>query len=56
MLLPESEAKFKFCPLLKTSDDKLKMCMGSQCMMWRWGDNDRQSGYCGVSGKPVAGS
>ena len=31
----ESEAKFKYCPLLKTHDDKMKFCLGSMCMMWR---------------------
>jgi hypothetical protein len=45
----ESEAKFKFCPLLKTSDDKMKMCQGTMCMMWRWADDARQHGYCGLA-------
>jgi hypothetical protein len=55
MMLSEGEAKFKFCPLLKTRDDKMKMCMGSQCMLWRWTDEEsREKGYCGVAGKPVA--
>lgn len=54
MLLSENEAKFKFCPLLKTRDDKMKMCMGSQCMYWRWEkENAPEKGYCGVAGKPV---
>jgi hypothetical protein len=45
----ESEAKFKFCPLLKTSDDKMKMCQGTMCMMWRWADDAREQGYCGLA-------
>lgn len=52
MLLPESEAKFKYCPLLKTHDDKMKFCLGGMCMMWRYAEGDR--GYCGAAGT-VAG-
>ncbi len=48
MLLPESEAKFKYCPLLKTHDDKMKFCLGGMCMMWRAADGDK--GYCGAAG------
>lgn len=51
MVLSESEAKFKFCPLMMTHDDKLKMCQVSMCMMWRTlGDG---KGYCGLAGKPL---
>ena len=54
MLLLEEDAKFKFCPLLKTSDDKMKFCQVSGCMMWRRvGDDGR--GYCGLAG-PVQAS
>ncbi len=57
MLLTEKEARFKFCPLLKTSDDKMKCCQGSQCMFWRFKHLDRHSetdpGYCGIAGKPA---
>jgi len=49
MLLSESEAKFKYCPLLKTHDDKLKLCLGSMCMMWRFGP-EGDKGYCGAAG------
>lgn len=49
MLLPESDAKFKYCPLLKTHDDKLKFCLGSMCMMWRRGP-EGDLGYCGAAG------
>ncbi len=48
MLLPESEAKFKYCPLLNTHDDKMKFCLGGMCMMWRAADGDK--GYCGAAG------
>ncbi len=50
MIIPESEAKYKFCPLLKTKDDKMKMCQVSQCMMWRWANKEKTSGYCGLAG------
>ncbi len=50
MIYPESEAKFKYCPHLMTSDDKMKFCQGTMCMMWRSYDGDK--GYCGLAGKP----
>ena len=54
MQTKESEAKFKNCPLLKTHDDKMKFCLGSNCMMWRWADPDKtgtdQLGHCGLAG------
>lgn len=49
MLLAETDAKFKYCPLLKTHDDKLKFCLGSMCMMWRFGPGG-DKGYCGAAG------
>jgi len=49
MLLSEADAKFKYCPLLKTHDDKLKLCLGSMCMMWRFGP-EGDKGYCGAAG------
>ncbi|MFP5259382.1 MAG: hypothetical protein ACLGQH_10200 [Acidobacteriota bacterium] len=52
MLIPESDAKFKFCPLLKTQDDKMKFCQGAMCMMWRVAGPD--AGYCGLAGAPAA--
>jgi len=57
MLLSQSDAKFKYCPLLKTRDDKMKFCLGSMCMLWRFADLARtgedDAGYCGAAG-PVA--
>ncbi|GFM33490.1 hypothetical protein LN040_00675 [Desulfovibrio subterraneus] len=57
MLLPEKEARFKTCPLLKTSDDKMKFCQGEACMMWRFKNPQRKDetdpGYCGLAGKPA---
>jgi hypothetical protein len=57
MLLAQSEAKFKYCPLLKTRDDKMKFCLGSMCMLWRFADpaktGEDDPGYCGAAG-PVA--
>ncbi|MBU1002219.1 MAG: hypothetical protein KKE73_06820 [Proteobacteria bacterium] len=59
MMLPQDEARLKFCPLLKTSDDKFRMCQGTQCMMWRYKDTAQAGagdvGYCGLAGKPAAG-
>ncbi|WP_243544245.1 hypothetical protein [Pseudodesulfovibrio tunisiensis] len=52
MQTAESDAKFKYCPLLKTGDDKMKMCQTTMCMMWRWLDREREVGYCGLAGKP----
>lgn len=58
MLLPESDAKFKYCPLLKTRDDKMKFCLGSMCMLWRWADAAKtgadENGYCGAGGALAA--
>ena len=55
MLIEEKEAKFKYCPLLKTHDDKLKFCQGSMCMMWRFDrrEPDTAKGYCGLAGHPL---
>lgn len=57
----EAEAAAKWCPLVRTGmyglNDKAG-CVGSRCMMWRWGDPpadpaDPRPGYCGLAGKPV---
>jgi len=53
MLIAESDAKFMFCPLLMTHDDKMKMCQVTQCMMWRWADEAREKGFCGLAGNPA---
>lgn len=57
MLLPEKEARFKTCPFLKTSDNKMKFCLGDGCMMWRYKNPQRNEeadpGYCGLAGKPA---
>lgn len=47
MLLTENEAKFKYCPLLKTRDDKMRFCLGTMCMFWR---DAGDKGYCGLAG------
>lgn len=28
------------------------MCRGEQCMAWRWGDDMKSRGYCGMAGQP----
>jgi len=57
MLLPESDAKFKYCPLLKTRDDKMKFCLGSMCMLWRHAEAGKTDsddlGFCGAAGPVV---
>lgn len=50
MIVSETDARFKFCPLLMTSDDKMKTCQVTQCMMWRWADDEKTRGYCGMAG------
>ncbi len=58
MQLCESDAKFKYCPLLKTRDDKLKFCLGSMCMFWRWANPANTGadaeGLCGAAGITLA--
>lgn len=57
MFTTQGEAKFKYCPLLKTHDDKMKFCQGTMCMMWRFEDpeknGDEDRGYCGLAGNPA---
>lgn len=57
MLLPQNEAKFKKCPLLTTKDDKLRLCLGVDCLMWRFAEagkrSDTDRGYCGLAGRPA---
>lgn len=57
MLLPEKEAKFKYCPFLTTGDDKFRFCQGSMCMLWRFKNPEQRAeedkGYCGLAGKPM---
>lgn len=52
MPIAESDAKFKYCPLLKTTDDKLRFCLGSACMMWRRAESGGDAGWCGLAGRP----
>lgn len=51
------EAKYKYCPFLTTSQDKLKFCQTDGCMMWRWASRHEQGesapGYCGLAGTPA---
>lgn len=57
MMLPQDEARFKFCPMLATGDGKMRTCQGGQCMMWRYKHTDKREegdpGYCGLAGKPA---
>ncbi|MCC6776675.1 MAG: hypothetical protein IT537_08575 [Hyphomicrobiales bacterium] len=53
MLLVESDAKERMCPLRSSAAMGAAYCVGSQCMAWRWRDEksrlDRR-GYCGLAG------
>ena len=56
MLLSENEAKFKYCPLLKTHDDKMKFCQASMCMVWQSESlyaAKESKGWCWLAGTPV---
>lgn len=57
MLLPEREAREKFCPFMQPRDAQPAFCLGAQCMMWRYRQKSAKSqddeGYCGVAGKPM---
>lgn len=56
MIAQPADAKFKYCPLLKTHDDKMKFCQATMCMMWRYaekGEAEERPGYCGLAGRPV---
>ena len=59
MLLPQKEAKFKYCPFMTTKDDKLRFCLGAGCMMWHFKHPEKEGetdpGYCGLAGKPAGG-
>lgn len=73
--MTEDEAKKKWCPFSRVytgyetpvanrnlptvGDDETALCIGSECMTWRWEDKYSsvagvicQVGYCGLAGKP----
>jgi hypothetical protein len=65
--MTEDNAKTKWCPMAKDKGPPLHdlynpyevMCIGSECMVWRWekpnellGDGLSMYGYCGLAGKP----
>jgi len=61
--MKESDAKTKWCPMIQVSvvpeaETETNRgwrrgldydCIGSECMMWRWKDAERVSGYCGLA-------
>lgn len=61
MITTEDEAKTKWCPMVKTvsgvtgtNRDRHQgtNCIGSACMMWRWGEPDREKFWVSLDGKP----
>ena len=61
--LSETDAKTKTCPMTMDLKPTPLLCVGSQCMAWRWVEQyitvDGQSvlsgdthGYCGMAGPP----
>lgn len=71
--MTEDQARAKWCPMVRhtcVSDDAAfnrdadnwagvnLNCVGSDCMMWRWTENDpnvvtyKAYGFCGLAGKP----
>ena len=57
MVVDEKEATEKVsCPFLfyKDAERMNHFCLSSNCMRWRWLNNDRadRRGYCGLAGRP----
>lgn len=46
MLCTEAEAREKWC---YSREGK---CVESNCMAWRWDDPKKETGYCGLAGRP----
>ena len=57
MLLPQKDARTKYCPLLTHNHNEHQKCIGSDCMFWRFKNPERKKeedpGYCGIAGKPM---
>ncbi len=53
MIIKESEANFKMCPMIALDHPEAKMvgCYGKECMAWRWYSSILKYGYCGLAGK-----
>ena len=70
--MTENQSKDKWCPMARYNsptdystgvwnrgtDTGHGCCLGSECMAWRWTENDpnvvtyRAYGFCGLAGKP----
>ena len=48
MTLTEAEARIKVCPFMRPITGTGK-CQASDCMMWRWGDDNNERGYCALA-------
>lgn len=62
--MTEKEAARRWCPMGRGEQvtqvvmSVVVPCLGSGCMGWRWYkpnvlDGEKQSGYCGMAGRPV---
>lgn len=49
--MTEEEAKTFICPILLIAGVKDKHCKASECILWRWVNNNQLLGYCGLGGK-----
>lgn len=65
MLVTETEAKTKWCPMIRISDgsntlgvgrqDPLCRCIASGCMMWQWDDGHPANAVAGEDFKGCCG-
>jgi hypothetical protein len=50
MIVKESEAVEKFCPMGIANAEQIVRCCGEDCMAWR--EVEPGKGYCGICGSP----
>jgi hypothetical protein len=54
MLIKVVDASGFECPKGKANPTSSPHCSGSLCMAWRWADEQKWTGYCGLAGIPLA--